>query len=107
MPALRSMGFEPSDPPSTAASAMRRMLSTQVSTVANGVLSSWENPDASMPSEARRWASAILASAWRRIDMSRHTSTTCLTAPESSRIGDERTSSHTISPPGPGRLKNR
>ena len=64
------------------------MPSMQVSTVPSGVFNSCEKPEANTPSDARRWDSARFASAARRSEMSRHTSTTCVRRPLASRIGD-------------------
>ena len=85
----------------------RRIPSTHVSTVASGVFSSCENPDASVPTDASRCDSARCASAARRSEMSRHTSTTCCRRPAESRIGEAWTSSQTSFPSGVRRSQMR
>ncbi len=94
-------------PPSGGRPTSLRMLSTQVSTVASGVFSSCEKPDASRPSDASRCDSAMDASAARRFVMSRQTSTTWVTLPSGPGIGDAWISSHRTSPFGAERSQRR
>ena len=84
-----------------------RMPSTHASTVPSGVFNSCENPDASVPTDASRCDSARWASAARRSEMSRHTSTTCCRRPEESRMGEACTSSQTARPSGVRRSQMR
>ena len=106
MVALSRMCSRVGSPESPGGSA-RSIPSTHISTVASGVFNSCEKPDASVPTDARRCDSARCASAARRSEMSRHTSTTCCSFPEASRMGEACTSSQRTEPSGMRRSQMR